>query len=172
MTTITKKGATHPRSFENTSAMVLLCAPAPAAPAHSALLLSNFIAPDLVSNLPTPRAHWRQLHIKGRGLFHAYDVQIMKATLRSCQRFGTLSVGNLIAPDLAPSQSTPRAHWRQLPIKGRGLFHAYDVHIRKTTLRSCQRVGTLSTDGWCDRVPTRIYASNPCEFVCECGVFM
>ena len=49
----------------------------------------------------------------------------MKATLRSCQRFGTLSVGNLIAPDSAPSLSTPRAHWRQLPIKGRGLFHAY-----------------------------------------------
>ena len=141
MTTITKKGATHPRSFENTSAMVLLlCAPAPAAPAHSALLHSNFIAPDLVSNLPTPRAHWRQLHIKGRGLFHAYDVQIMKATLRSCQRFGTLSVGNLIAPDLAPSQSTPRAHWRQLPIKGRGLFHAYDVQIRKMMLQSSQCV--------------------------------
>ena len=51
MTTITKKGATHPRSFENTSAMVLLlCAPAPAAPAHSALLHGNLIAPDLVSN--------------------------------------------------------------------------------------------------------------------------
>ena len=111
MTAITKKGATHPRSFENTSAMVLLlCAPAPAAPAHSALLHGNLIAPDLAPSLPTPRAHWRQLHIKGRGLFHAYDVQIMKATLRSCQRFGTLSVGNLIAPDLAPSLTTSRAH--------------------------------------------------------------
>ena len=103
----------------------------------------GLIAPDLAPSQSTLRAHWRQLPIKGRGLFHAYDVQIRKAMLRSCQRFGTLSVGNLNGPDLAPSLSTPRAHWRQLPIKGRGLFHAYDVHIRKATLRSCQRFGTL-----------------------------
>ena len=35
-----------------------------------------------------------------------------------CTRLGTQSL------------TTPRAHWRQLPIKGRGLFHAYDVQIR------------------------------------------
>ena len=120
-----KKESHTQDSLRSTSAMVpLLCAP-PAAPACPALLQGNLIAPDLAPSLTTPRAHWRQLPIKGRGLFHAYDVQIRKATLRSCQRFGTLSVGNLIAPDLAPSLTTPRAHWRQLPNKGRGLFHAY-----------------------------------------------
>ena len=105
----TKKGAPHPRFFEKHT-WCFCCALLLLLTAHSASFCGNLLAPDLAPNLSTPRAHWRQLPIKGRGLFHAYDVQIMKATLRSCQRFGTLSVGNLIAPDLAPSQSTP--HYR------------------------------------------------------------
>ena len=35
--------------------VLLLCAPAPAAPGHSALLHGNLIAPGLVSNLSTPQ---------------------------------------------------------------------------------------------------------------------
>ena len=83
--------------------VLMLCAP-PAAPAHHALLQGNLIAPDLVPSLTTPRAHWRQLPIKGRGLFHAYDVHIRKATLRSCQRFGTLSKGNSLHKTWPPVQ--------------------------------------------------------------------
>ena len=125
-------------SLRSTSAMVLLlCAPL-AAPAHPALLHGNLIAPDLAPSQTTPRAHWRQLPIKGRGLFHAYDVQIRKTILQSCRQASTSYTGHLIAPDLAPSLSTPRAHWRQLPITGRGLCHAYVVQIRKATLQSCR----------------------------------
>ena len=56
--------------------VLLLCAAPPAAPAYPALLHGHLIAPDLEPSLITPRAHWRQLPIKGRGLFHAYNVQI------------------------------------------------------------------------------------------------
>ena len=74
-----------------------------------------------------------------------YDVQIRKTTIQSRRQSSTLYTGHLLAPDLAPSLSTPRAQWRQLPIKSRGLFHAYDVQIRKTMLQSRRQSSTLYT---------------------------
>ena len=45
----------------------------------------------------------------------------------------------LLAQDLASSPTTPRAHWRQQPIKDRALFHVYDLQCRKATLRGWRR---------------------------------
>ena len=141
MTTITKKGATHPRSFENTSAMGFCCV----------VLLLQVLLPLLFSTwqphctrlgfqpVHTPRAPWRQLHIKGGGLFHMYHLRVKKVTIRRCWHVGTLSTGHILAPDLAPSLPTPSAQWRQLPkIKRKGLLHEYDVQISRTTLQSCR----------------------------------
>ena len=80
---------------------LLLCA-APAASAYPALLHGHLIAPDLAPRLITPRAHWRQLPIKGRGLFHAYNVQISKATLQKVvdnRQLCTPLTGPLLAPE-------------------------------------------------------------------------
>ena len=112
------------------------------------LFSMNFVAPDLAHSQFTPRTHWRQLPIKGRGLFHAYDVQIRKTTLQSCRQSSTLNTGHLIAPDLVPSLSIPRTHWRQLLIKCRGLFHSMHTmcqHKAKTgigTFRQLAKTGT------------------------------
>ena len=102
----TKKGASHQDSLRSTSATgsamgLLLCA-APAASAYPALLHGHLIAPDLAPRLITPRAHWRQLPIKGRGLFHAYNVQISKATLQKVVdnlQLCTPLTGPLLAPE-------------------------------------------------------------------------
>ena len=147
----TKKGASHQDSLRSTSARgsamgLLLCA-APAAPAYPALLHGHLIAPDLAPSLITPGAHWRQLPIKGRGLFHADDVQNCKSAKRRYKKSSTI-VNFVHRPspctrDLAPSLSTPRAHWRQLPIKGRGFFHADDVQNCKSAKRRYKKSSTI-----------------------------
>ena len=46
---------------------------------------------------------------------------------------------HLLAQDLASSPTTPRAHWRQQPIKGRALFHVHDLQCRKTMIGGWRR---------------------------------
>ena len=93
------------------------------------LFSMNFIAPDLAHSQFTPRTHWRQLPIKGRGLFHAYDVQIRKTTLQSCRQSSTLNTGYLIRTRLGTQPVHTKntletaAHQMQRPLS----FHAYDV---------------------------------------------
>ena len=88
------------------------CAPAPAA-LLPALLHVHLLAPGLACSLATPREHWRQQPIKGRGLLHMHNLQIKKATSRSWRRVALYAQAIsliLLAPNLACSLWPHQGH--------------------------------------------------------------
>ena len=116
----------------------------------------NLLAQDMASSPTTPRAHWRQQPIKDRALFHVYDLQCRKATLRGWRRAKLCTQAISFAQDLVSSLPTPRAHWRQQPIKicaaterphhatvRQQLFNCCDSCDSATVLRQCDSFATV-----------------------------
>ena len=140
VTTTTKKGATHPRFFEKH-----ICNGASAMCSHSSSCSSCslfFLATSLHQTWHPVCPHQGLTGDSCPSKEEANFMHTMRTSGKRCYKVVNVSARfmqiNLFAPDLAPSLSTPWAHWRQLPIKGRGQFHAYDVHLRKTMLQSCR----------------------------------
>ena len=115
---------------------------------------SHLLASGLAPMLSTPRAHWRQLPIKGGGLFHCTTCKSRKQRCKVVDESPLCTQGHRPSASpcirLAPRLSTPRAHKRQLLIKQRQLAHAvvtvwYNFRVKEAMLRSGQRVCTLCT---------------------------
>ena len=132
VTTTTKKGATHPRFFEKH-----ICNGASAMCSHSSSCSSCslfFLATSLHQTWHPVCPHQGLTGDSCPSKEEAYLMHTMRTSGKRCYKVVNVSACfmqiNLFAPDLAPSMSTPRAHWRQQVFLGRGLFH---VHCMCTT---------------------------------------